>query len=362
MHKMAQFAVQNKNDDGGLLDREIELIDPDPQSDTQRYQSLARRLINEDNVDVLQGVISGASREAVLPIVAENKQLYFYNAGYAGGMCNEYAYSTATVPQHQLGQLIRHMTETHGPKVYTLAADYTYGQVQALWGRRYMEEAGAELVGEEFLPLSVSDFTSTINNIQDEDPDWVLSILVGNNHNSYFKQAPSAGVDKPIGTAVQIGGSYEHKTMEPPLLEGMVASFNYFEELDNQRNEEFVNAFYEMFPDATYINQHAYCHWLGYQFYFNAVEQAGTTEDAEVNKALESGDISIEAPEGTISMIPEIHHVNHANHLAEVQDDHSLEFVGSTESVKPEFLMSKCNLTQDSNWENGHTERYLPEE
>jgi len=50
-------------------------------------------------------------------------------------------------------------------EVYTIAADYNFGQISAEWVRMIVKERAAPC-GEEFIPLSVSQFSQTIQNIQ----------------------------------------------------------------------------------------------------------------------------------------------------------------------------------------------------
>jgi len=360
MTSAAQLWQSEVNDNGGLLGREVELINPDPQSDNQQYQNLARQLILQDNVDVLMGGITSASREAIrADIVDENEQLYFYPALYEGGICDEYVYMTGPTPTQQLRPLIDYMTEEFGGDVYTLAADYNFGQISALWADRYVQDNGGSILSEEFIPLSVGDFGSTINRVESADPDWIMSLLVGNNHVSFFDQAESSGLQKPMASTVQIGASDEHKTLSPPNLEGMYTAWNYLEELPTDRNQAFVDKFYNMFPDTQYINQHAESQYISCLLYEAAVKEAGTTNQQDVNSVLESG-ISVEAPQGTVSVDPETHHLTHDITLTRVQEDHSLEFLGTTESVEPTWLQDRCNLGSDSTWDDPTSEFYQP--
>jgi len=360
MTSAAQLWQSEVNDNGGLLDREVEIINPDPQSDNQQYQNLARQLILEDNVDVLMGGITSASREAIrTDIVDENQQLYFYPALYEGGVCDEYVYMTGPTPTQQLRPLIDYMTEEFGSNVYTLAADYNFGQISALWAERYVQDNGGSIVGEEFIPLSVGDFGSTIDRVESADPDWIMSLLVGNNHVSFFSQAESSGLQKPMASTVQVGASYEHKTLSPPNLEGMHSAWNYLEELPTDRNQEFVDRFYEMFPDTQYINQHAQGQYVSCLLYEAAVEEAGTTDQPEVNDALESG-ISVEAPQGTATVDPATHHLAHSITLTRVEEDHSLEFLGTTENVEPTWLQERCSLDSESTWDDPTSEFFQP--
>src|SRR5690625_1712204 len=74
-----ELAVDEINEDGGLLGKQIEIIAPDTQSDDKRFQEMARKLILEDEVDAIMGAFSSASREAIRPIMEEHEMLYFYN-------------------------------------------------------------------------------------------------------------------------------------------------------------------------------------------------------------------------------------------------------------------------------------------
>ena len=81
------------------------------------------------------------------------------------------------------------MVEKFGKKVYVIAADYNFGQISAEWNRKIMKDLGGEVVGEEFIPLGVSQFAQTIQNIQKAKPDWLLTINVGAAQDSFFEQA-----------------------------------------------------------------------------------------------------------------------------------------------------------------------------
>ena len=90
----ANLAVKELNDADGILGREVVLVAEDAQSDNRRYQEMARKLILQDKVDVLHARFTSASREAIRPIVDQNKMLYFYNNQYEGGVCDSWVFPT----------------------------------------------------------------------------------------------------------------------------------------------------------------------------------------------------------------------------------------------------------------------------
>ena len=96
----------------------------------------------------------------------KNEQLYFYNNLYEGGVCDSNVFVTGAVPEQQFSTLVTWMMEKYGKNVYTIAADYNFGQISAEWVRQIVKENGGTMVGEEFIPLSVSQLSQTIQKIQ----------------------------------------------------------------------------------------------------------------------------------------------------------------------------------------------------
>ena len=101
-----QLAVDEINAKGGVLGRQLKIIHYDTQSDNTRFQEFARRLTQQDKVDVIFGAFSSASREAIRPIMDRAKQLYFYNNQYEGGVCDSNVFVTGAVPEQQFSTLI----------------------------------------------------------------------------------------------------------------------------------------------------------------------------------------------------------------------------------------------------------------
>lgn len=344
------LAVEEINEDGGILGQEIEMIDPDPQSDVDRYRDLSRQLINEDQVDVLFAGFASSTREAVRPIANQNQQLYIYTNQYEGGVCDSYTFCTGAVPEQQISPVLPELVDEFGPDIYTIAADYNFGQITAAWYRTVADEIGANIVEEEFIPLGVGEFGSTINNIQEADPDILVTLLVGNAQAGFYDQKRAAGLDIPMSTTVNMAQGYEHRRFDPPSLANMYVGVNYMEEIDTDRNNSFVDRYYERWGDeAEYLGQMAQNSYFSTYLYKAAVEEAGTTDQDAVIEALES-EISIEAPEGDIRMDPETHHMSHIIRLARADEDHNIEFVDNLGEIDPFWLSEGpgCNLLEES--------------
>ena len=342
-----QLAVEEINAKGGILGRPIKLTHYDTQSDNTRFQEFARRLIQQDKVDVIFGAYSSASREAIRPIMDRYKQLYFYNNQYEGGVCDSNVFVTGAVPEQQFSTLIPWMMEKYGKKVYTIAADYNFGQISAEWVRNIVKEKGGTMVGEEFIPLSVSQFSQTIQNIQKAKPDVLVTLLVGANQASFYEQQASANLNIPMASSVNVGQAYEHKRFKAPALKDMYVTANYIEEIDSPASNDFKKRFRAKFPDAPYINQEAANAYNVVYLYKKAAEKAGSTDMKAVRKALETGDICTDGPSGKVCIDPKSHHQSHTIYLVHVKADHSVEIPKVWNDIKPYWLGDVgCNLAK----------------
>lgn len=318
----------------GILGRELKVLDPDPQSDNRRFQSLTNRLILDEKVDVIMAAFASAEREAIRPIMDKNKQLYFYNNQYEGGVADKYTFCTGAVAEQQIIPAMEYCVANFGPRFYILAADYNFGQLSAMWSRAFAPVIGAEVVGQEFIPLSVSQFSSTIARVQKAKPDWLMMYITGENHSNFYPQANAAGVKFPMGSSINMAQGYEHTRFSPPALSGMNVAVNYMEEIPTNRNQAFVKRWRKMFPDEPYISQQAQNAYIATHLYAKAVRIAETTDQAQVIEALESG-LGMEAPEGWVFMDPATHHLSHYIRIASCDDQHNISFVKEWTYIEP---------------------------
>jgi len=340
-----ELAVDEINAKGGILGRPIKLIAYDTQSDNTKFQELSRRLIQIDKADVIFGGFSSASREAIRPIMDRAHQLYWYNNQYEGGVCDSNVFVTGAVPEQQFSTLIPWMMQKYGKKVYTIAADYNFGQISAEWVRNIVKANGGTMVGEEFIPLSVSQFGQTIQNIQKAKPDFVMTLLVGANQASYYEQQASAHLNLPMGSSVNVGQAYEHKRFKAPALKDMFVTANYVEEVDSPASNDFKKRFHAKYPNEPYINQEAANAYDAVYLYKAAVEKAKSTDQTAVRKALEAGNICTDGPSGKVCIDPKSHHLSHTIYLVHVKEDHSVEIPKVWDNVQPYWLdQVGCNL------------------
>lgn len=345
----SQLAVEEINAAGGIMGRQVELIHLDPQGDNARYQEFSRRLLSRDKVDVLIGGITSSAREAVRAIIDRTDTLYMYTNQYEGGVCDANMISVGAVPEQQLSTLVPYMVEKYGKKVYVVAADYNFGHLTTQWTETLLKEEGGEVIGSEFIPLGVSQFAQTIQNIQKAQPDWLMMLNVGAAQDSFFEQAMAAELDYPMASPIKIMLGFEHKRFAAPALSGLYAVANWYEELDTPEAEEFKARWHAKFPDEMYINDMGYNAYVAINQYKMLVEKAQSTELADLRAVIATGEACLDAPEGKICIDPQSQHTSHHMRLISVADDHSIVAGKDFGVIQPYWLSEVgCDLTKEN--------------
>ena len=350
MDKAERLAIKQINQSGGLNGKMIDIVSYDTQSDMALYSQYGKQLARRDKVDVVHGGILSASREAIRPTLRKSNVLYFYNVLYEGGVCDRNTFITGITPAQQVEVLVPEAIKRFGKKAYILAADYNYGQIQAAWLQKYLRENGGMDVEVDFFSLDVSDFSATINKIQSVDPDFIISVLVGGAHLSFYRQWAAAGMNKRIPMAsTTLGVGNEHLVLTPEEGNGILVAYNYAYTNSTPNNQAFIKAWDAEYGKDNSLSAHeiAVSHYQGIQIWAEAVRKAGTLERESVIEALEDG-ISINAPSGRVGIDPATHHAVLDVHLMEVKNQR-LNVIKSYPSRQPVDTQTVCNLQENPN-------------
>jgi urea ABC transporter substrate-binding protein len=339
-----KVAIDAQNKAGGLLGRQIDLINYDTQSSIQLYSQYAQELALKNRADVVFGGITSASREAIRPVFDRYKVLYFYNQLYEGGVCDRDIFCLGTTPAQTVSKLVAYALKTWGKKVYIIAADYNYGHITAKWMTKYTRDGGGAVVATEFFPLDVTTFSATISKIQEAKPDLILSALVGSNHTAFYRQWTAAGMKSKIPIAsTTFGLVNELAILDAKESDGIVSAYGYYQELKTPASLAFVGAIHKKFGDnVPYISEAASDTYEGFSLWAEGVKKAGTIDRMKVIAALETG-LSFNGPSGLVTIDHATHHVIRSAYLA-VAKNKQWDVFASYANQKPSDTAAVCNL------------------
>ena len=333
---IAEFIEEDINAAGGINGRPVETYLADDATDPAIGRQAMEQLIESDGVDVVLGTHSSATREAAKPLAEDAGVLYIYAALYEGGECSAVMFNTGEVPSQQLAPVIPWMMdETGGSKWFLLGNDYVWPRRSFELARQYIEAAGGEVVGEEYVPLGTQDFSSVAQQIAGSGADLIFPALVGGDAIAFETQAVDFAIGQDaIGRLANIYEENVLAVMGPSVTAGMRVTLGYFKEVDNPANSEFVRRYYERFgadaPPHMTFSSHIYDAAL---LYAAAANAAGTTETAAVVAALEG--LTLSTPTGDITVTGS-RHLAQPIYVAEIQSDGSQLIVQSFPSVSPD--------------------------
>ena len=328
----AQLAVEEINAKGGVLGRPLALDVADDASGAAGAQKAFDSLISQKKVDVPISMETSAARNAALPIVARGKTPYIYTSFYEGKSCSPFMYVNAWVPEQQVPPIVDDFAKEKGAKTYFLiGSDYAFGRGMLAFTKAYIEKIGGKVVGEEYLPMDGSDWTSIISKLKGASPDALITSTAGGAPNvTLTKQLRAAGVKLPYGNLAVDEGTAKSMGTD---AEGIYISASYVTGIDTPANKSFLAAMAKKFgAELKTPNDLSVPEYDAVYAYKAAVEKAGSTDSAAVLKAL--GDVSVAGPRGTIVMSKQ-HHAPLSMYLGQVQGDGGVKVIQSFPSVDP---------------------------
>lgn len=328
----AQLAVEEINAKGGVLGRQLALEVADDASGAAGAQKAFDSLVFQKKVDVLISMETSAARNAALPIVARGKVPYIYTSFYEGKSCSPFMYVNAWVPEQQVPPIVDYFNKEKGAKKFFLiGSDYAFGRGMLAFTKAYIEKTGGKVVGEEYLPMDGSDWTSIISKLKSAAPDALITSTAGGAPNvTLTKQLRAAGVALPYGNLAVDEGTAKGMGTD---AEGIYLSASYVTGIDSAANKSFLAAMQKKFgAELKTPNDLSVPEYEAVYAYKAAAERAGSTEEAKVLKAL--GEVSVEGPRGKIEMSKQ-HHAPLTMYLGQVQADGSVKVIKSFPNVDP---------------------------
>jgi branched-chain amino acid transport system substrate-binding protein len=328
----AELAVEEINAEGGILGRPLALDVADDGSGAAGAQKAFDALIFQKKVNVLISMETSAARNAGLPIVARGKTPYIYTSFYEGKSCSPYLYVNAWVPEQQVPPIVDYFNKEKKAKTYFLiGSDYAFGRGMLSFTKAYIEKTGGKVVGEEYLPMDGSDWTSIISKLKASGADAIVTSTAGGAPNvTLTKQLRAAGVSLPYGNLAVDEGTA--KSMGTDAAD-IYISASYVTGIDSAANKKFLTAMGKKFgADLKTPNDLSVPEYEGVYAYKAAVEKAGGTDPQKVLAAL--SEVSVDGPRGTIKMDKQ-RHAPLTMYLGQVQADGSVKVIQSFPNVDP---------------------------
>lgn len=330
------LAIEQINEMGGVLGRQIRYIQEDGASDWPTFADRSRKLLRQDKVAAVFGCWTSASRKAVLPIFERENGMLYYPTFYEGlEQSPNVIYTGQEATQQILASLDWIAKEKGAKSFYLIGSDYIWPRTSNKIARIHIEEhLGGSVAGEDYFPLGHTSFNSVINRIRLRRPDVVFASVVGGSNVAFYRQLKAAGLDMTSEDFTLLTISVtedEILGIGGDNIEGALSSMKYFQSLDNPNNEAFVKAFKARWGEDSVIGDVTQAAYLGPWLWKAAVEAAGSFDVDRVREHSPGIELNT-APEGFVK-VHENHHLWSRARIGEAQRDGQFKVLYETEDL-----------------------------
>lgn len=241
-----------------IAGKKIEVIHEDSEADPQVSLRKLRKLMDQDNIDILTGPISTAVAYALRDEVDKKKLPYLVS--HAGGndlvrsKRSDYIWRSS-FSSWQIGHSMGEWAyENVGKKIYLTAADYAFGHEVAEAFKEAYTKAGGEIVDEVYPPLGNNDFSSYLAKMNRDDIDGIYAFYAGSDAVRFVQQYEEYGLK---GKIPLIGSGWlnaeDTRPQQKLASEGIKSTLFWDYNLDTPENKAFVEAYEKKFDQRPSI-------------------------------------------------------------------------------------------------------------
>lgn len=293
MRQAAEMAVDEVNEAGGVLGKEVELIFGDTEGLPERGTAVTERLITQNNVVGLMGEYhSGvaltemevAHKYGVPVVFAEPWSDDVTGSGY------DEIFRIAPSIDFYSSIATSYIADTGWESVVFVVEDTDYGREQGETWRAQLEEQGITDVEVIFADPATEDFTPILQRIAQDPPDMLGGVITGIGNSRMLSQSCDLGLAPTAQTAYYASIDAQYPEFWENVGDcGQYAFFTYVglpRSLWNEKTEAFMANFEERYgttPGAPALEAYD-----ATQILLQAIEDAGSTEPAAIIQALEN--------------------------------------------------------------------------
>ena len=293
--KTLEMVVERINAEGGVLGRKLQLVAYDDGGDAEKARTFAKRLLEQDKVDVIVGGSTTGTTMAVVPLVEQAQTPFVSLAGAVGIIepVKKWVFKTPHTDRMACEKIFVDMQARKLSKVALISG--TGGFDKSMRGEclKVAPKYGIEVVADETYGAADTDMTAQLTKIRASGAQAVLNAGFGQGPAIVTRNYRQVGLTLPLYQSHGVA-SKEYVKLSGPAAEGvrLPAAALLVPELlaDNDPQKPIVTAYKRDYEaryktDVSTFGGHAYD---GLMLVVDAIKRAGSTDKAKVRDALES--------------------------------------------------------------------------
>lgn len=295
------FELYVEQHGGRLGGREVEIVVADEGETADSGKAAAEKLVKQDRVLAVSGVVSSATINGVKDLFETSKvPLVGSNASPTTLTGTKYIWRTSYVNDEPGKALGKHVAEKAGGPVFLIAAGYQAGKDEVEGFKSTFLPAGGKIAGEEvYTPFpGTKNFQPYLAQIERSGAKAVFCFYAGGAAVDFVKQYRDFGLAGKIplyapGFLTE-GGVLKG---QGEAANGILTALNYSADLDNVANKQFAPAYMSAHGSAP--TTYAMASWDAAQVLDKAIKTAGSTVTSETVNAAIANVGDIDSPRGT---------------------------------------------------------------
>ena len=316
---------------GRLANRPVTVIYEDEANDPAVGAQKTQKFIEQDNVDVMMGIVATPIAYAVRNAIDSAKMIFIETN--AGGnaltrattnctpACKSRYIFRASFSSWQISNPIgTYFATKKGVKeVATFVADYGFGNESAADFKAAFEAGGGKVTGAFKAPLGSADFLPFVTQLKNQPTKDIYSFFSGTDAINYIKAWNQLGMSAAGYRMNGAGFLTEQDVLREvkDLAVGAVTSLFWAVTLDNAENKAFSDAYqkeYNLLPDVFAVQ--AWDGMTALDLALQATKGDTSNKDALI-AALEGA--RFKSPRGDFSFDRDTHNVIHDMYIREVK-------------------------------------------
>jgi urea transport system substrate-binding protein len=331
-----KLAAKQINADGGVLGKQLDVVQEDGASEPTVFAEKAEKLISSDCVAAVFGGWTSSSRKAMLPVFEGANSLLFYPVQYEGLESSPNIFYTGATTNQQIVPALDYLKETGVTSLFLVGSDYVFPRTANKIIKAYAKANGIEIKGEEYAPLGHTDFSTITNKVKSAGAGAVFNTLNGDSNVAFFKEYRNAGLTAEAMPVVSVSIAEEEVGgVGVDNLVGQLTAWNYYQTIDSPVNKAFVAAFKAEYGQDRVTSDPMEAAYTSLFLWKAMVEKAKSFTPDDVKKAADG--VTFDAPEGTVTVNGENHHIAKTALIGKVGADGLIHTVWSSEKpIEPD--------------------------
>ncbi|GAA4558036.1 urea ABC transporter substrate-binding protein [Pseudonocardia xishanensis] len=303
-----QMAADQINASGGVLGKQLTVVAEDGASEPTVFAEKATKLIQSDCVAAVFGGWTSSSRKAMLPVFESNDALLFYPVQYEGLESSKNIFYTGATTNQQIVPALDYLKEKGVTSLFLVGSDYVFPQTANKIIKAYAAANGIEIKGEEYAPLGHTDFSTIVAKVRDAGAGAVFNTLNGDSNVAFFKEYKNLGLTPASMPVLSVSIAEEEVGgIGVDNIVGQPVAWNYYQTIDSPENKKFVEEFKTTYGPTKVTSDPMEAAYTSLFLWKGMVEKAKSFAVPDIQAA--AGGVSFDAPEGTVTVNGDNHHI-----------------------------------------------------